>query len=101
MPITPSFISSKIIFCKIFTKTKLTDDPYHLLLRALNFQVDILETEKLSYMIRLTYKFGYVTRLIHGLNPLPYDLSSNSMGPKRKQDRPAFEPFHGCKVQLA
>ena len=30
----------------MFTKTKLTDDPYRLLLRALNFQVDILETKK-------------------------------------------------------
>ena len=27
---------------KFFTKTKLTDDPHRLLLRALNFQVDIL-----------------------------------------------------------
>ena len=46
---------------------KLTDDPDRLLLRALKFHVDILETKKLSYMVRLTYKFGHVTRLFHGL----------------------------------
>ena len=30
----------------MFTKTMLTDDPYRLLLRVLNIQVDILETKK-------------------------------------------------------
>ena len=45
----------------------LTDNPYRLLLRALNFQVDTLETKRSSYMIRLTYKFGHVTQLIYGL----------------------------------
>ena len=29
-----------------FIKTKLTDDPHRLLLRASKFQVDILETKK-------------------------------------------------------
>ena len=32
----------------MLTKAKLTDDPYRLLLHSLNFQVNILETKKLS-----------------------------------------------------